>query len=471
MKMKILKAVCAAAALLCAPLAAAAADGAPGLEAGSGKTLYERADTLAKAGEYAKAIELIEKILEKEPGNTDARLLYARTLSWKGEYERALAVYEEVIREKPGNAEARAGYARVLSWKGEHKLSVDEYRRALEMSPGSVDVRMGLARTLWWKGDIDAALRELEIILSKDPANAEALSLERRLRADRGPSLKALYSNSSDSDGNRLESYRLTFRDSFGLEGHRFEAGYRRYDASFLGRSATAGFFDLKDSIRLPGKSVLTPRLTLVSLDSSSGTTAYLTEGLSFHTSLAKSTRLSLSYSRYPLVDTTTLIENDIRVREAYAGVTHGMRATTLSASAASASYSDGNSRYDLTAGASVRVLKRPEVITGFVTEYRDFSERKTNGYYNPPQIFSNSVYIDISDRFWRDYLYRVKATVGNQSREGTSELAGSFQAGLEWEATRDLSFEALYKYSRSALESASGFRFEEFRAGVNYLF
>lgn len=471
MKMRMMNAVCLAAALWALPGVAAAGTSADSAPEVSAQSAYARADTLAKAGEYGKATALIEDILQKDPGNTDARLLYARVLSWKGEYEKSLAVYEGVIREKPGNAEARAGYARVLSWKGEHKLSVDEYRRALEMDPGSIETRLALARTLWWKGDIDAALMELAIILSKDPANAEALSLERRLRTDRGPSLKALYSNSSDSDGNRLESYRLTFRDTFGLEGHRFEAGYRRYDASFMGRSATAGLFDLKDSIRLPGKSVLTPRLSLVSLDSRSGSSAYLTEGLSFHTPLAKSTRLGLSYSRYPLVDTTVLIENNIRVREAHASVTHDMRRSTLSASAASASYSDGNSRYDLSAGASVRVLKRPEVIAGFVSEYRDFSERKANGYYNPPHIFSNSVYLDVSDRFRQDFIYGVKATLGNQSREGTSELAGSFQAGLEWEATRDLSFEALYKYSRSALESASGFRFEEFRAGVNYLF
>jgi opacity protein-like surface antigen len=51
------------------------------------------------------------------------------------------------------------------------------------------------------------------------------------------------------------------------------------------------------------------------------------------------------------------------------------------------------------------------------------------------------------------------------------SQSTLQFQAGLDWEAARDFSFEALYKYSRSALESASGFRFEEFRAGVNYLF
>jgi hypothetical protein len=65
------------------------------------------------------------------------------------------------------------------------------------------------------------------------------------------------------------------------------------------------------------------------------------------------------------------------------------MRRAALSASAVSASYSDGNSRYDLSGGISVNVLKSPQVVAGFVSEYRDFSERKANGYFNPPNIFS----------------------------------------------------------------------------------
>lgn len=142
-----------------------------------------------------------------------------------------------------------------------------------------------------------------------------------------------------------------------------------------------------------------------------------------------------------------------------------------MSASALSASYSDGNSRYDLAGGVAISLFKEPRVVAGIVSEYRDFSERTANGYFNPPDIFSNSVYVDASGRVWQKFIYRAKAALGTQSYEGNSDYATSFQAALEWEASRDLSLEAGYKYSRSALESASGFRFEEFRAGVNYLF
>lgn len=472
MKIMKIKALCLAAALGLAPFAANAAEG-PGGEA-AGEVMnggLSSADALAKAGEYDRAILIIEKFLARNPANTDGQLLYARTLSWKGEYGRAIEVYSEVIQREPGNGEAHAGFARVLSWKGEYGRSAEAYRRSLDIAPGSADTRTGLARTLWWKGDADGALKELSTILSKDPANAEALALERRLRQDRGPSAKAFYVNASDSDNNRVESYQASFTDTFGLPGHRFAFAYKRFESSLPGRSASASFLDLKDSIKVMGRAVLTPRISLVSLDSGTNDTAYLTEGLSFNMPLAKGTAMTAAYSRYPLVDTARLIENNIRVREAALALTREARGATMSASVLSASYSDGNSRYDLAAGLAMSLFKEPRVIVGVSSLYRDFSERKANGYFNPPNIFSNSVYADASGSLWQKLVYKAKAALGTQSYEGKSEYATSFQAGLEWEAARDLSFEAGWKYSRSALESASGFRYEEFRAGVNYLF
>lgn len=468
MKMIKIKALYVAAALGVAPYAASAE--VPGVETAEAAS-FSSADALAKAGEHDRAIAIIEKFLAQNPDNTEGQLLYARTLSWKGDYDKAIEVYGEVIKREPQNPEALAGYARVLSWKGDYERSVEAYGRSLDIAPGSSDARTGLARTLWWKGDSEGALKELSTILSKEPGNAEALALEKRLRQDKGPFARAVYLNASDSDSNRIESYQASFTDTFGLPGHRFEFGYKRFETSLPGRSATANFLDLKDSIKVMDRAVLTPRISLVSLDSGANDTVYLTEGLSFNMPLAKGTAVTAAYSRYPLVDTATLVENNIRVREAALALTHEAKGATFSASALSASYSDGNTRYDLTAGLAAALFNEPSVIVGVSSLYRDFSGRTLSGYFNPPNIFSNTVYAEASGRLWRKFIYRAKAALGTQSYEGKSEYASSFQAGLEWEASRDLSLEAGYKYSRSALESASGFRFEEFRAGVNFLF
>lgn len=430
-----------------------------------------RADALAKAGRHAEALAIIEPFLAENPEHTGARILFARTLAWKGEYDRAISIYSDVIKKNPGHAEAHAGLAAVLSWKKDYKRSVEEYRQSLFIEPRSNENRMGLARTLWWKGDIEDALRELSVVLAREPGNKEAQRLERRLRQEKGPFARASYSNSIDSDQSRLQVSQLVFNNTFGLKGHRFEFAYKFFDTSLPGRSANASTFDVRDSIKFGNGATLTPRLGLVSLNSNVSDTAYMTEGLGLSMPVARRTDMTIAYNRYPLLDTARLIENNIRVEEASFGVLHDIKRTTLSASAVFADYSDGNSRYDITGGVAVNVMDEPRVIAGLASEYRDFAEKAANGYFNPPHIFSNTVYIDAFGNLWRGLDYRAKATAGIQSFEGKSDYTTSFQAGLEWTASRDLWFDAGYKYSRSAIESASGFRFEEFRAGVNYFF
>ncbi len=429
-----------------------------------------KADMLAKAGEHDAALALLQEYLSRNPSDTDAQLLYARTFSWKGEYDWAIAIYSDVLRREPGNAEAHAGVGRVRSWRGEYDTAVESFRRSLGIDPGSVETRTALARTLWWKGDAKEALKELGAIIEKDPGNSEALGLERRLRNDKGPSARGVYLNASDSDNNRMEAYQAYFTSTLGLPRHRFELGYKRFVPSVPGRDAAADILDLRDSIKT-GKVIVAPRLSFVSTDTDAGSRSYLTEGLSLSSAVDKRTALVVSYNRYPLLDTVTLVENNIKVREAAIALTSELKRGTFSASASHSSYSDGNSRYDLAAGLAANLMKEPRLVAGFTSEYRDFSEKKTNGYFNPPHIFSNSVYVDSSGRLTRALIYRGKASLGVQSHDRNSEYATSFQAGLEWEATRDLSLEALWKYSRSALESASGFRYEELRFGVNYLF
>lgn len=455
--------------LLAAHIAPAIAAG-PMPPAESKESLSE-ADSLARAGDRAGAIAIIERFLEKNPGHTGAEVLLARTLGWAGEYEKAAGVYRRVIQREPEHAEAHAGLARVLSWKGDYDGSVSSYRRSLYSNPGSTETRMGLARTLWWKGDVDGALEELSRVIEREPENPEALELERRLRVQRGPYLKAAFSSSSDSDQTRLNVYHMSFSDTFGADGHRFDFGYRLFDASSPGRSAKAHTFDARDSIRVWGRATVTPRLQVVTLDPDAGGTTYLAGGLSLSAPVARGTRLSASVARYPLLDTPRLIENGIRVDEASLGIMRDLRRATVSAHAAAADYSDGNSRYDLGANVAVRLRDDPRIIAGVVTEYRDFSERTSSGYFNPPNILSSSLYLEASGKIAPRLGYSAKATLGTQSYEGASDYTSSFRAGFEWSASRDLWFDAGYKYSRSALESASGFRYEEFKAAVNYLF
>jgi tetratricopeptide (TPR) repeat protein len=290
MKMKWMKVFGFAAVLALAPQAGGAAGPLPVEADHSARAPSTLASGCAREGPEPTGDSPHRRVLVSEPANTQAQP-FTRTLSWKGEYERAISIYGEVIKREPMNAEAHAGYARVLSWKGEYGLSVQEFRRALEIEPGSIETRTSLARTLWWKGESRAALKELSRVLSKEPGYLDALNLERSLRQDNGPSLKASCAN-CPIQTRRHGSLRLSFADTFGFTNHRF-GRYRHYDASIASKSAEA-HFDLKDSIRSPA-GLFTPGSPSLSLDASSYRRAELLRPVKVWPSLVQP---------YPLVDT-----------------------------------------------------------------------------------------------------------------------------------------------------------------------
>jgi len=431
----------------------------------------ELATVLGWSRDYKRAIEVYAGVLAADPFNRDARLGLARTYGWAKEYEKSKIEYMIVLSEEPGNTEARIGLARVYAWEGTWRKSVDLYGKVLSEDPGNDEARLGLARVLWWSGDIDGSLREAAAIVEADPGNIEAVGLERRLRRERGPELGVELKSSSDSDADKLVTYRLSgyFNISPLL---RLNADYSRYNASRYAKEAHADILTIRDSIRVSKELMFVPRLSFVSTGSAIGGADYLTAGLLAHWDFKKDTTAVFSYGRSPLVDTPTLIENDIRVSVYSATVMHHWDEYTASLRADYSGYSDDNSSIGLRGNIAWKVLSAPDVVVGYIPEYKAFSKKTSSGYYNPSEIFSNDLYLTLSGGLYEDAVeYELTGTVGLQSSDSGSDFTSAFRAKVTGRVTRNLSAFAGYKWSRSALESATGFRFEEFRAGLDYLF
>jgi YaiO family outer membrane protein len=75
-----------------------------------------RARTLATAGQRAEAIAILEARLAGHPDDRDARTLYGTVLSWNGDYDRARSELQRVLDADPDNADARAALANVDRW-------------------------------------------------------------------------------------------------------------------------------------------------------------------------------------------------------------------------------------------------------------------------------------------------------------------------------------------------------------------
>lgn len=75
-----------------------------------------RARELATAGQRAEALRMLEAHLISNPADNDARTLYGIVLSWDGRYEEARAVLQRAIEIDPKNDDARQALANVDRW-------------------------------------------------------------------------------------------------------------------------------------------------------------------------------------------------------------------------------------------------------------------------------------------------------------------------------------------------------------------
>lgn len=434
----------------------------------------ELGTVLGWSGDYKGAIEVFSGVIETDPLNRDARLGLARSYSWAKEYERSKAEYRRVLKEDPNNAEARIGLARVYSWEGgEGSLKESEalYREVLAKDPNNEEARIGLAKALLWRGDLDGSLKEAGEAVRNNPGDTEAAKFERRLREEKGPELGFLWASSSDSDSNDLTTYRATgYLNASPLL--RLSADYSRFDASRHSDKAHADIITVRDSIKVSKDLTVTPRLSMVSTGSDAGGTTYPAGGLSADWGFYRDTTAFFSYTLYPLVDTPALIRNNIRVAETTAAVMHSRGDFTASLGASYGDYSDGNTVTGVRGNIAWKAHGSPDVVVGYIPDFREFSKKTNSGYFNPHDIISHNLYLMVAGGLYGDAVeYELTGTAGVESFDSTSEYVSAFRAKVTGHLTRNFSAFAGYKWSRSALESASGFRFEEWRAGLDYLF
>lgn len=422
-------------------------------------------------GDYKGAIDTFTGVLASDPFNTEARLGLARTYGWAKEYEKAKTEYAIVLEGDPGSAQAKIGLARVHSWDGELREATALYREVLAKDPANEEARLGLSKVLWWGGDLRGAFNEAAIVMRSNPSNLEASRLERKLRTEIGPELTVQWASSRDSDADELTTYKAS--GYFNINPlARLDVDYTRVSASRYAQKAHADILSVRDSVRFTKEIAAKARLSLVSTGSNAGGRDYLAGGLSVYWDFYRDTTAVFSYNLMPLVDTPTLIENNIRLGELSASVMRHWKDVTGSLRAAYGSYSDDNSSAGLRGNIAWKLRTGPDVVVGYIPEYKAFSKTTNSGYYNPGHIMSNTLYVTLSGGLYADKVeYELTGTAGLQSTDSGTDSTSSVKAKVTGRLTRNLSAFAGYKWSRSALESATGFRYEEFMAGLDYLF
>lgn len=169
------------------------------------KTMAER---MIFGGDPFRAVQILQSVVDREPGMLDARISLGVALHNVEDYDREIALHMEttemapdfflawvnlgiVLKKTDNEVQAADAFKRALELDPQSHLTmgllIDSYfrsgkfgkceklcRRCLELEPGYTGVRVTLAMTLVNRGRLKKAREEVEKVLETDPTEANA---------------------------------------------------------------------------------------------------------------------------------------------------------------------------------------------------------------------------------------------------------------------------------------------------------
>jgi tetratricopeptide (TPR) repeat protein len=121
------------------------------------------ADAYTRAGDNRKALDVLHRIADLDPNNTDIRLKLAE------------GYLKEEMRREAASAYAQA--ADHLHQTASHEKALDAYNRALELVPDDIDILRGFLETHIARGTADEAAEALEKVVADRQHDGDLVSM------------------------------------------------------------------------------------------------------------------------------------------------------------------------------------------------------------------------------------------------------------------------------------------------------
>ena len=96
------------------------------------------------AGQYVKAVGILQKLLEEEPANSDFLLLMGEGLMRNEQFSDALAYFAKVVETENTNIRALVNFGVALLRNRHLEEAKDILLYALELDPKSIDAHINL---------------------------------------------------------------------------------------------------------------------------------------------------------------------------------------------------------------------------------------------------------------------------------------------------------------------------------------
>jgi len=130
---------------------------------------------LSREEDSASAIELLERLVNKNYENSYGHLTLASLAFQAKDFQRTIDESEIALGFKPELVEARAMRAQALMNLGENEQALVEMRRVIDESPDNREMRMVYARMLITNEKYAEAIEEFEKLLAENPNDGELI--------------------------------------------------------------------------------------------------------------------------------------------------------------------------------------------------------------------------------------------------------------------------------------------------------
>lgn len=355
--------------------------------------LFTEATYLSWARRFPEALIRFDSVIVAHPTNdfNYVRVARARTLSWAGRLGDAARGYREVLERAPGERDARFGLAQVSAWSGDLDRAAGQYEALLADDASEVRVLVALAQVRLWQARYGSAARLADRAAAVDSANGDLRTLRTALETATATQVDVGTFWSEDSDRNVNQWQTVGARAVLG-DGIRIGASAGFLSATDPARSARRALGEF--SLGLPfGNGTLAATAGVRRLDPAALTPggpqpsgrAVLTGRLTLQQRVGAGVTLGASVARWPFdeVAAITPLALDIDQWEATAAWRASAK-LNLSLMGGGLDYSDGNRRRSWSARAAYRL---PQGFTAGAFASGFGYERRATRYFSPPRF------------------------------------------------------------------------------------
>ena len=147
--------------------------------------LLHEAVSHQRAGRFAAAARIYNKILKKAPSNVDCVNALAGLYAQQGDLKSAIPLFRRATKLRSDIPDTHFNLAVALSMTGQHGEAAEHYKRVLALDPRHAGARNNYATTLLQTGQIREAVNQYNELIAVEPRSAGAYN-------NRGMALQAL---------------------------------------------------------------------------------------------------------------------------------------------------------------------------------------------------------------------------------------------------------------------------------------